>query len=355
MNKVVVILGPTASGKTKLAVRLAREFNGEIVSADSRQVYRGFDVGSGKDLDDYIIKVKNQKSQVKSQIRIPYHLIDVASPKRQFTLARYQKLAFKAIEQIFKKGKLPIVVGGSGLYLQCLIDNYQLSYTAKPDLKLRRLLAKLSLTELQIKFQKLLSSSQHTNKPEFVSMSHEINESDWKNKRRLIRYLEIVKAQNAATRSLRATPLKRESEANSNMKLPHRSEYRVSRNNRYSWLLIGLNPGQEVLQAKIKRRINQRLKKEDMVGEVRRLRLPTGRQAHGLSWQRLENFGLEYKFIAKYLQGKLTYKQMNEQLYSATCRFAKRQLTWFKRMNNFSHPIFWLNNYTKVQEKVKDF
>src|SRR3989344_7353571 len=123
-NKIVAIIGPTASGKTKLGVYLASKFNGEIVSADSRQVYRGMDVGTGKDLDDYKLRIKNYESGKIKIIKIPYHLIDVVSPKTEFNLAKYQKLAYKAIDDVLKRGKLPILVGGTGLYLQAVIDGY---------------------------------------------------------------------------------------------------------------------------------------------------------------------------------------------------------------------------------------
>lgn len=324
-KKVVAILGPTASGKTKLAVRLARQLNGEIVSADSRQVYRGLDIGSGKDLDDYIVEVKkNETTKGGGEVKIPYHLIDVASPKRQFDLARYQKLAFKAISQILQKGKLPIVCGGSGLYLQCLIDNYQLQDRAKPDLKLRNELEKLTVLELQNKIKKSVQDKQPS-----------LNQSDWHNKRRLIRYLENMYCHPddpALTGDEGPHHLMRTSGI-----LPL-TQGRGQSDNKYTWFIIGINPGQAELAKRIKRRLKERLTKEDMMGEVKRLR------SSGLSWKKLENFGLEYKFIAQYLQDKLTYEQMRAQLYRAICQFAKRQLTWFKRMEKQNHHIFWLKS-----------
>ena len=165
-KKVIVILGPTASGKTAVGVKLAKALKGEIVSADSRQVYRGMDVGTGKDLAEYG--------------KIPYHLIDVADPQEIFDLAQYQKLAFEAINDILRRGKLPIVAGGSGLYLQALVDGYQLS-TVKPDAKLRAGLEQKTLAELQ----KILAKQ---NKIFFAKL----NNSDRNNKRRLIRYIEIT-------------------------------------------------------------------------------------------------------------------------------------------------------------------
>ena len=162
LPKLIVILGPTASGKTKLAVELARVFNGEIVSADSRQVYKGMDIGTGKDLDEYD--------------NVPYHLIDICEPTEQFSLAQYQKFAYQAIDDIIMRGKIPFLVGGTGLYIQAVIDGYDLS-EIKPNEKLRKKLEKKSLEKLQhlIKKNKI-----------------ELNKSDFGNKRRLIRILEKI-------------------------------------------------------------------------------------------------------------------------------------------------------------------
>ena len=147
-KKLIVILGPTASGKTSLAVELAYKFNGEIVSADSRQVYKGMDIGTGKDLEEYKFKGKN----------IPYHLIDVVKPNTKFSLARYQKLAYKAIDNILKGGKAPFLVGGTGLYIQAVVDGYVLPL-AKPDLELRKRLAKFSLKQLLARLKKSSKAS----------------------------------------------------------------------------------------------------------------------------------------------------------------------------------------------------
>ncbi|MCK5459937.1 tRNA (adenosine(37)-N6)-dimethylallyltransferase MiaA, partial [Candidatus Parcubacteria bacterium] len=167
-KRIIAILGPTAVGKTKLSVKLACQFNGEIVSADSRQIYKGMDVGTGKDLQDYQINLKSKKLKT---VKIPYHLIDVVSPNTEFNLAKYQKLAYKAIDNILLKEKTPFLVGGSGLYLQAVVDGYNLSET-KPDKKLRRGLEKLSASQLFARLRKI--------DPKFAN---ELNNSDKKNSR----------------------------------------------------------------------------------------------------------------------------------------------------------------------------
>src|SRR3989339_182461 len=270
--KIIVVLGPTACGKTKLAIELANKFNGEIVSADSRQVYKGLDIGTGKDLGDY---------------NVPYYLIDVADPRRQFNLVKYQKLAFAAIDDILRRGKLPILVGGSGLYLQAVVDNFQLA-DAKRDLALRKKAEELNAKELFSKLDKLAPK-----------MAARLNNSDRNNPRRLVRYLEIL-GQDKDFKS-------------------------QTGRGKYEALIIGIDCPREVLKKRITARLVERLEQQKMIEEVRKLR------AGGLGWKRLEDFGLEYKFISLYLRKKLSYDEMVEKLDIAICQFSKRQLTWFKR------------------------
>lgn len=321
-NKIIVILGPTASGKTKLAVELAVKFNGEIVSADSRQVYRGMDVGTGKDRQDYRLELPNPNDQLPNKSQIPnskfqnrrqisYHLIDVASPKVRFDLAKYQLMAFKAIDDILQRGKLPILAGGSGLYLQAVVDNYKLS-DVKKDLPLRRIWEKLSAEALFDKFKELAPK-----------MAVKLNQSDKNNKRRLIRYLEIL-------------------EQDKNFK-----NRRGPR--KYETLIIGLKLGKHMLKQRIFKRLLERFKEQNMIGEVERL------HKRGLSWKKLEDFGLEYKFIALYLQGKLEYDEMAEKLNMAIYQFAKRQLTWFKRWEKQGVKINWVRDVRKIEKLVREF
>jgi tRNA dimethylallyltransferase len=297
--KVLVILGPTGSGKTRLGVELAREFGGEIISADSRQVYKGLDVGSGKDLAEY--KVGNKI--------IPCHLIDVADPKKGFDLAQYQELAFRAIAGVIKRGHLPIIVGGSGLYLQALVDNYSLDQVRAQSPR-RAQWEKWSASRL---FQELSRL-----KPEFAAR---LNNSDKNNPRRLARYLEIAEAGDLDKVK------KRESS--------------------YDFLLLGLSWPDDVLRKRIEFRILERLEKEGMIAEVERL------NKGGLSWERLQSFGLEYKFISQHLLGELAYSEMIEKLSLASYRFAKRQKTWFKRWEKQGAKISWVKDAACAEKIIK--
>ncbi|MFA5109054.1 MAG: tRNA (adenosine(37)-N6)-dimethylallyltransferase MiaA [Patescibacteria group bacterium] len=296
---VLMILGTTASGKTALGVKLAAALNGEIISADSRQVYRGMDVGTGKDLAEYHF----------GRQRIPYHLIDVASPKTRFDLAKYQKLAFRAINDILRRGKLPLVVGGSGLYLQALADNYSLT-AAKPKLAERAVWEKLSAAALFAEIKKL--------KPDFATR---INNSDRHNIRRLVRYLEIIKS--------------------GGLTAPRRNE------SPYDFLLLGLVWPDDILRARVMQRLLDRLEKEGLIAEVKRL------NREGVSWKRLKSFGLEYKFASAHLLGELSYPEMVEKLSTAIYRFAKRQKTWFRRWEKQGTKINWIKNLAEAQEIIR--
>jgi tRNA dimethylallyltransferase len=287
-SKLIVILGPTATGKTKLAVQLARTFKGEIVSADSRQVYQGMDIGTGKDLKDYG--------------HVPHHLIDVAGPKQRFSLAKYQTLAYKAIDNILKRNKTPFLVGGSGLYLQSIIDGYQLT-AVKPNFKLRTALNKKSIKQLQILIKKY---------------GLKLNQSDFNNKRRLVRAIEIKKSHQEKSAKL---------------------------NPKYQCLILGLKFPKEILNQRIDQRLKERLEKQGLIQEVKKLK------KQGLSWKKLDDFGLEYRFISQYLQGKLTYEEMFNKLAIAIHQFAKRQITWFKR----DKGIIWLASKKQAEKLIKKF
>ena len=297
--KILVILGPTASGKTKLGVDLARKFKGEIISADSRQVFRGMDIGTGKDLEEY----------GKGKSKVKYHLIDVAGPKRDFDLAKYQKLAFKAIEDVLKRKKLPIIVGGSGLYLQAIIDNYDLSFS-KANRKKRDEFEKLGVKELFKRLEKL--------KPEFAK---KINNSDKNNARRLARYLEIVENGGAIDKRLESP---------------------------YEFLILGLDFSNEILRSRVSYRLLKRFE-EGMVAEVK------GLKENGLSNERLESFGLEYRYINRHLNGELSYPEMVYELEIASYRFAKRQKTWFKRFEKQGGKINWLSDKIDLDKLIKGF
>jgi tRNA dimethylallyltransferase len=306
--KVVVILGTTSSGKTGLGVKLADIFDGEIVSADSRQVYKGMDVGTGKDLKEYYIRKKDNKIKA-----IPYHLMDIVKPNVKFSLAKYQRLALRALNGISKNKKLPFLVGGSGLYLQAIVDDYKLA-EVKTDFKLRAELEKLSAPELFEKLSKL-------NK----DFAARLNNSDKNNKRRLARYIEIF--------------------AQSEEFVPRR----VARNPNFDFLILGLDWPNEVLAARIKKRLMDRLEKENLLEEIKRL------HRQHVPWSRLEGFGLEYKFGSYYLQNKMSYEEMVEKLNQAIFQFAKRQKSWWRRWEKQGVKICWVKDFREAKGMVREF
>jgi len=278
MQKLIILVGPTASGKSALGIQLAKKYGGEIISADSRQVYTGLNIGTGK--------VTTREMQ-----RIPHHLLDVANPKKRFDVSQFKKLGEKSIKNISKRGVVPIIVGGTGFYIDALVYDIVFPEVA-PDVRLRTELSKLSNTELI-----------HV----LISLDPERAETiDTQNPVRLIRAIEIAK-------SIGKTP-----------PLNYKSIYNV--------LFIGLTLDKVALQKKIHGRLMLRIK-IGMVLEVKKL------HADGLSWKRLIELGLEYRYIALYLQNKISKEEMITQLEREIIQYAKRQMTWFKRNKN----IHWFN------------
>ena len=289
-NKLIVILGPTASGKTDLSVKLAKKYNGEVVSADSRQVYKGLNIGSGK-----ITK--------KEMCGIPHWLLDVANPKTRFTVAQYQKLALKAIKDIQRKNKIPFLVGGTGFYIQSVVDGIIIP-EIKPDWKLRKKLEKLNNEEL---FEKLKELD-----PKRAAVI------DRQNPRRLIRALEIVlKTKKPVPKLGRPT-------------------------SQFSVLEIGVKKSPDELKKLINKRFLKRLKNNALINEVKKLR------KSGLSFKRLEEFGLEYRFVAQYLQNKISWQKMIDKIQKESEHFAKRQMTWFKR----DKRIHWIKNSKEAVQLI---
>ena len=290
-EKIIVILGPTASGKSDLAVELALKFNGEIISADSRQIYKDMDIGTGK------ITKKETKG-------IPHYLLDIASPKKQLSVAHFQKQAQSAIKKILANGKTPIICGGTGLYIDAVIDN-QIFPNVKPNFKLRKKLEKLTTKELFAKLKKL-----DPNRAKNI---------DRNNPRRLIRALEIVMI------SKKPVP-----------KIQKRRDYDV--------LKLGVKRDQKQLNELIWKRLIKRFNAK-MTNEVKKL------LKSGVSFKRLYDFGLEYRWIGLYLQEKITKEQMIQGLYKAIKDFSKRQMTWFKR----NSEIHWINNQKQAEKLIKNF
>ena len=304
--KIVAVVGTTASGKTKLGVDLARKFNGEIVSADSRQVYKGMDVGTGKDLADYKVKTWFGKT-----VDIPYHLIDIAEPSEDFDLAQFQKKAYQVIDDISARGKLPILVGGTGLYAQAVVEGYQLSEAGR-DEKLRQQAEAKDLDQLWRDIRQL--------DPDFAAR---INTSDRNNKVRLVRYWEKLK-QGSKNKG-------------------------VSRSPRYNSLVLGVTYPRNKLEQRIYTRLIERLEQEGMIEEVENL------HDQGLSWPRLERFGLEYKWVAYYLQGKIDYREMVDNFYQEINKFDQRQVAWLKRWEKQGRKIHWIKNKKQARSRVKKF
>lgn len=293
-RKLIVIVGPTATGKTKLAAALARKFGGEIVSADSRQVFRGMDIGTGKDLKDYG--------------GVPYHLIDIAAPMTKYNVAKYQKAAKKAISGIISRGRLPILCGGTGLYVDSVIYGYDFSESSdRLNAEVRKKLDQLTLAQLLTRLKKIDPAG-------FAKI-------DQKNRRRVQRALEIYYATG-------------KTKTESDRKLPPD----------YDLLILGITFPQEEIYNRIDKRLGSRLK-EGMVKEIEGLR------KSGVSWKKLEEFGLEYRYISRYLRGLLSFEEAKEQLKNEIQHFAKRQMTWFKR----NKDIRWINDKNEAEKMIKKF
>ena len=271
-KKAYIIVGPTASGKSAYAVQLAKKVGGEVISADSRQVYRGMDIGTGK-----VTK--------KEMAGIPHYLLSVADPRRRYSVARYQRDAARTLQSILVRGKTPIICGGTGLYIDALVEGALLP-SVPPNPALRKKLERINTEQLFTLLKK--------KDPRRAQMI------DAKNPRRLIRALEITEVLG---------------------KVP-RMQKRALEGIKFEW--IGIDLPDEKLKKKIHLRLLSRMR-GGMLAEVKRLR------TRGLSWKRMESFGLEYRWLARYLQNKITKEEMLEKLEMDIWHYAKRQRTWFKR------------------------
>ena len=319
MQKMITILGPTASGKTPVAARLAAEIGGEIISADSRQVYRRMDIGTGKDLGDYV--VRSQESGVRRQI--PYHLIDIREPGTKYNLFEYQQDFFDAYEAIQSRGAVPILCGGTGLYIEAVLKGYHLSPVPQNQ-ALRDSLEGKSLAELTQMLTDL--------KAKTGSNMH--NTTDVDSCQRAIRAIEIETAVLADQTTPNPSYSGGEKVTVALRELPPVDS-----------IIIGIDIDRELRRERITRRLKTRLE-EGMVEEVKAL-LDEGIPADDLIY-----YGLEYKFVTEYLTGKITYDEMFTRLEIAIHQFAKRQMTWFRGMERRGFKIHWIDATLPMEGKV---
>lgn len=292
---LITVLGPTASGKTAFAARLAYAIDGEIISADSRQIYRRMDIGTGKDLSEYTV---NDQS-------IPYHLIDIRAPGEKYTLFDYQHDFHNAYNDILSRNKTPILCGGTGLYIESILKGYHLpDVPANPAL--RSALEEKSLEELTIILQNYRPLH---------------NTTDTDNKKRAIRAIEIEKYKSKQESAATSFP-------------PVES------------IILGLDIGRELRRKKITARLHARLQ-EGMIEEIRSI------LNSGVSPEDLIYYGLEYKFVTLHVTGKLGYEEMSRQLEIAIHQFAKRQMTWFRGMERRGFAIRWIDATLHMEQKLQ--
>ena len=301
MIPMITILGPTASGKTDIAAHLAAELSAEIISADSRQVYRRMDIGTGKDLADYVVDGK----------RVPYHLIDIVEPGTKYNLFEYQRDFLEAYNDIRSRGKNVILCGGTGLYIESVLKGYRL-IPVPENKELRHKLEGKSLLELTSILERL--------KAENNSNMH--NSTDLDTSKRAIRAIEIEMAYKEAHIEERTFP-------------------------KIDNVIIGVGIDRDLRRMKITRRLDQRLQ-DGMVDEVKSL-LDSGIPADDLIY-----YGLEYKFVTEYILGKSTFEEMHRSLEIAIHQFAKRQMTWFRGMERRGFTIHWIDAADSMEEKINE-
>ena len=294
MNKLITILGPTATGKTALAAEVAYRLGGEVISADSRQVFRGMDVGTGKDLADYTV----------NGTTVPYHIIDICDPAEEYNAYRFMGDFLEAYNSIVSRGRVPIMCGGTGMYLDAVIRGYHLA-DAPIDEEYRSSIAACSDEELTERLASYISLHNHT---------------DTETRERLVRALEI---QEFAQRHPEAY-----------IHMPEMEHH-----------VFGISFPREVIIARIENRLRRRLD-EGMTDEVQRL------LDSGVSAGRLMKFGLEYRHVTRYLLGQCTQEEMFRDLFTDIRRFAKRQMTWFRRMERNGVDIHWIDGTLPMEEKV---
>jgi len=292
---LIVILGPTAVGKTQLAVQLAKQLNGEVISADSRQVYRNMDLGTGKDLEEYKV----------DDTLIQHHLIDIKEAGETYHVFDFQRDFYAAYEAIIEKGKTAILCGGTGLYLEAALAKEKMQEVPK-NVELREELAEFSQEELGTRLKKIAGALH--NKTDLV---------DWE---RTVRAIEIEEFK-AAHAELERSPVAQA-------------------------VVIGVRMEREKLRNRIAERLESRLQ-EGMVEEVKSL------ISQGVSHEQLNYYGLEYRFLSKYIQGEIKYEEMSENLVQAIRRFAKKQMTWYRRMEKKGQYIHWIDAEDPMNVKLQ--
>lgn len=296
MDRLLTITGPTACGKTRLAVGLAFRLGGEIISADSRQVFRGMDIGTGKDISDYVVE----------GTQIPYHLIDIHDPGYEYNVYQFQGDFVNAYRLIREHGKVPILCGGTGFYVESVVGGYELP-NAPVDEEYRKSLEPFSDEELTARLAGMIKLHNHT---------------DTETRERLVRALEIQEYYRQHPDDV--------------VRLPEMRH-----------LIIGVSFPREKVIERIGIRLRQRIE-EGMVDEVKHI------LDSGVSAERLMKYGLEYRYVTKYIIGEMSYDEMYEKLYTEIRRFSKRQMTWFRHMERGGIKIHWVDGQRPIEENIEE-
>jgi tRNA dimethylallyltransferase len=296
MHELITILGPTATGKTRLAASVAAAFGGEVISADSRQVYRGMDLGTGKDLDEYVV----------DGLRVPYHLVDIADPGEEYNVYRFQQDFLQAFKDICARQRRPVMCGGTGMYLESVILAYGLK-DGSHDETLRQELESMSDEQLSDRLRSLRELH---------------NVTDIRDRDRMIRAIEVSLSSGEEGNTLSG----------------HLSDIKHR--------VFGISLPREEIRKRITTRLRQRLE-EGMVEEVKML------LDKGLSPAQLEFYGLEYRYLTRYVTGEISYNDMFQKLNSAIHQFAKRQATWFRRMERKGVNIQWIDGSMDADAKAE--
>jgi len=334
MKDMITILGPTASGKTSLAAALAADIGGEIISGDSRQVYRRMDIGTGKDLDDYVVDGR----------RIPYHLIDIAEPGTKYNLFRYQQDFARAYRGIRERGAVPILCGGTGLYIEAVLSGYRLAPVPENKELRQQLEGKplAELTDILMELKRRNGTNMH-------------NRSDVDTAQRAIRAIEIENEElrmkneesSCGAGECSSGEYPGQEKEDSALKEKDSSFFILhSSLKERSSFIIGLSIDRDSRRRRITERLRQRLD-NGMVDEIR------GIIDSGVSSDDLIYYGLEYKYVTEYVTGRLTYDEMVRRLEIAIHQFAKRQMTWFRGMERRGFTIHWIDAMLPTEEKVR--